>query len=99
MATPFSNKCKVLGQFWILYRYEEEYSEFLKYNDVGLPLAYYYGSNLIVELSEEAIKMVEETWNLFAEALKLDEIDPNREWQTLEEVFIAAGVQPEEIPT
>jgi hypothetical protein len=71
MATPFSNKCQILGELWVSFKDDEQFSQFFIYNDLGLPLAYVIANELVTP-TEEAEKFVEETWDMFAEALELD---------------------------
>ena len=38
--TDFSKKCEILGMFYFRFRDTQDLSEFIEFNDVGLPLAY-----------------------------------------------------------
>ena len=40
VPTTFENKCEILAEFWINYKNDAEYEDFMTYNDLGLPLAY-----------------------------------------------------------
>ena len=84
MATPFSNKCQILGEFWISYKDDESFAPFFQYNDLGLPLAYFIAEDMVVGVSEQAEAFIEETWSVFAGALGLDE---DKEWESLQEIF------------
>ena len=84
MATPFSNKCQILGEFWISYKDDESFAPFFQYNDLGLPLAYFVAEDLVVGVSEQAEAFIEETWSVFAGALELDD---EQEWNNLQEIF------------
>lgn len=86
METPFSNKCKILGEFWISYKDDEAFGDFFKYNDLGLPIAYFVWQDLVVGVSEEATRFIEETWDMFAMSLELDD---DVEWTDLLQVFEA----------
>jgi hypothetical protein len=72
MATPFADRCGILGRFWIEYREDEELKTFLEYNDVGLPIAYFIAEGLVKEtpLSEQYIN---ETFDLLLAAIELTE--------------------------
>jgi len=72
MATPFADKCGILGRFWIEYREDEELKTFLEYNDVGLPIAYFIAEGLVKEtpLSEQYIN---ETFDLLLAAIEVTE--------------------------
>ena len=46
MATPFSNKVAILADLWINYRDDEQFQDFIEYNDLGLPLGYLINTEL-----------------------------------------------------
>ena len=71
MATDFSTKASILADLWINFRAEEEFTDFIEYNDIGLPLAYFVHTDL-VQPSEQATVYIEETFNLLCAALSLD---------------------------
>jgi hypothetical protein len=70
--TSFSTKAQILAELWITYRDDENFSDFIQYNDIGLPLAYVV-SNGIVETTEMATRFIEETYNLLLSALDVDD--------------------------
>jgi hypothetical protein len=70
--TTFLDRCVILGDLWMNYRGDEEFSDFIEYNDLGLPLAYALG-NSIVDTNETATNFVNETWNLFLEGLGIED--------------------------
>ncbi len=72
ITTTFSNKCYILGELWMSYRDDEQFSDFIEYNDIGLPLAYMIDSK-IVEVTEVAKNFVDETWDLLLNALGVDD--------------------------
>ena len=71
-STPFSKQCDILGDFWIQYKYEADFEDFLEYNDLGLPLAYCI-SNGIVASTPETERMVGETWDLLLSGLGIED--------------------------
>jgi hypothetical protein len=86
-TTPFSNKCEILGELWLSYRSEEEFEDFLDYNDLGLPIAYAI-ANEIVKSTDLAKSFVEETFDLLLVALGIE--DEN--WENLDQMLsIAKG--------
>lgn len=87
MPIDFSNKCEILSELWMNYRKDENFEDFIEYNDMGLPLAYFIHTKM-VEPAEEAKGFVEETYNLFIAALN---IDPDNEYTTLNDLFRAAS--------
>jgi hypothetical protein len=84
MTTDFSNKLAILSDLWINFREDEELKDFCEYNDIGLPLAYFGHTELVEIKSDEAIKYIDETFNLLCAALNLD-LDGN--YETLNEMF------------
>lgn len=92
MATNFSNQASILADLWINFRGEKEFSDFIEYNDIGLPLAYYIHTDLVTP-TEEAERFVEETFNLLCSALG---VDIDGEYESLNQMFdIAADQSPE----
>lgn len=70
--TSFQNRCEILGELWFAYRDDEEFTDFIEYNDVGLPLAYLVAEGLAAA-SEQGEVYINETWDLLIEALGADE--------------------------
>ena len=64
MNIEFENQCKILGQFWIDFRDDEEMSMFMEYNDLGLPMAYLLSEEL-VKPTALATTYISETFELF----------------------------------
>jgi len=105
--TPLSNQCDILAELWIQYKDDENFADFIQYNDLGLPLAYAL-SNGIIEASERAKAFVEETFSTLMWALTGEDVavtDPedgsdyfnkpepwlSQEFTTLEDVFLFFG--------
>jgi DNA-binding PucR family transcriptional regulator len=76
----FSNRCKILADLWLGYRQDEEFRDFIEYNDLGLPLAYAFANDIAKE-TEIAERFVNESYELFAESLGVSDED---EFETLE---------------
>lgn len=72
ITTTFSNKCYILGELWLSYRDDEQFKDFIDYNDIGLPLAYMLDSK-IVEPTEIAEQFINETFDLFLNALEIED--------------------------
>lgn len=70
----FSNKCRILGELWMEYRDDEQFIDFIEYNDMGLPLAYFISEGL-VKPTKEAEIFVEETYELFITSLQIEDGD------------------------
>lgn len=72
MSVDFSDKCGILGQFWFEFRDDEKLGEFIEYNDVGLPLAWFISAGVVQPLPT-AEDFINETFTLFLAALELTE--------------------------
>lgn len=70
--TEFVVKAEILSDLWLNYRKEETFSDFVEYNDLGLPLAYAVSFNL-AKLTSEGEIMVEETFDLLLSALDTED--------------------------
>lgn len=81
----FQTKCNILGQFWFEYRDDDKLKDFIEYNDVGLPLAWFISTD-IVSPNPMAETYVSETFDLFISALEISEDDLDG-LDTLEEIF------------
>ena len=74
MTTPTNTKAEILADLWLNYRQDTEFTDFIEYNDIGLPLAYVI-ANGIVEMTPLAEGFVNETFELLLAGLGLDEDD------------------------
>jgi hypothetical protein len=82
----FKTKCQILNQVWLDYRFEEEFKDFVDYNDLGLPLASLIYEE-IVTATPRAQVYVEETFILLLHALNVEDKD----YESLEAMFFEAG--------
>lgn len=64
-----------------------EFDEWISWNDLGLPLAYAIGEN-IVEVTEKSQSYIEEAWEALADFLQTD---PDKSYATKEKMFLKAG--------
>jgi hypothetical protein len=71
----YADKAGVLGQLWIEFRGDEDFSDFIEYNDLGLPLAYMIAEGLVSECSPVGEDIIEETYKMFMALLELEESD------------------------
>ena len=72
-STHFSNKCQILADLWMEFREDEEFVDFVEYNDLGLPLAYAVCNNLVAKIAPSGESLIEETWDLFLSGLGLED--------------------------
>jgi len=63
MATTFENKVAILADLWMSYRNEEQFQDFIEYNDLGLPLAYLLDTG-IIEVTDKASGFINETFDV-----------------------------------
>lgn len=82
IVTDFRDICKILGELYTNYKEDEEFKDFIEFNDLGLPLAYFVGENLC-EVSDDGARYITETWNLFLAGLDIKDTG----WNSLEEMF------------
>jgi hypothetical protein len=72
MTTTYSNKTIILADLWLNYRDDENFKEFVQYNDLGLPLAYAI-ANSIVESTPMAEQFIEESFDVLLSALGIED--------------------------
>jgi hypothetical protein len=68
--TDFSSICDILGDLYSNYKEDKNFGDFIEFNDLGLPLAYLTSENLC-QPSDDGIRYVTETWELFLAGLKV----------------------------
>ena len=83
MATPYDIKYAILSDLWTGYKEEDDFADFVAYNDLGLPLAFMIEQK-IVESTPIAQVYIEETFELLCESLGLDSDD---EFESIEEML------------
>jgi hypothetical protein len=70
--TTFENKCIILSDLWLNYRSDEEFEDFITYNDMGLPLAYALSEG-IVKGTEFSTKFIDETFDLLLAGMSVED--------------------------
>lgn len=80
--TSFGSKCEILGDLWLNYRDDEEFKDFIEYNDIGLPLAYII-ANQIVQTTPVAEKFVNETFDLLLSGMGVEDTG----FESLDDLF------------
>jgi hypothetical protein len=80
--TTFDNKVSILSELWLDYRQDEEFQDFVEYNDIGLPLAYAI-ANDIVKPTDIATRFIEETYDLLLAGIGIED----GEFETLTDVL------------
>ena len=82
-TTHFSNKCEILADLWLNYRQDEEFQDFVEYNDLGLPLAYLIANNVVTEKSNTIEKFINESFELLLSGLEIEDSG----FETLDELL------------
>lgn len=87
VETTLENQTAILADLWLNYRQDEDFVDFVEYNDIGLPLAYII-ENEIVEPTEQSERFIRETFSLLLAGLELVE---DEGFETLEDLLESAG--------
>jgi hypothetical protein len=85
VETTYANKCAILGELWLNYRTDEDYEDFIEYNDIGLPLAYILDSD-IAESTSYSENYINETFALLLERFEIED----QGFEDLDELLSAA---------
>jgi len=72
MPTSFEARCEILSDLWLNYKADDEFTEFIQYNDLGLPLAYAISEG-IVENTPPAENFINETFELLLAGLGIED--------------------------
>ena len=70
--TPFEVRCMILADLWMNYRGDDEFQDFLQYNDVGLPASWLISEDLCTP-NDRLRGMINETFNLLLKALEIEQ--------------------------
>ena len=72
MATTFENKVAILADLSLYYKDSARFEEFIKTNDVSLPLAFLLKHGIVVK-TEKAIPLINETFQWLLEGLGVED--------------------------
>ena len=90
-TTTFENKCAILADLWLNYRNDDNFEDFIEYNDMGLPLAYALSEGIVTG-TELANKFIDETFDLLLSGLGVKD----EAWVSLDDLLMSTGdVAPE----
>jgi hypothetical protein len=70
-TTEIASKCDILTDLWINHSENERFDDFVEFNDLGLPLAYFI-ANGVVEMTPLASDIIDAT---FTDLLELFDIE------------------------
>ena len=83
-TTTYDNKTLILADLWLNYRYNEDFVDFIEYNDMGLPLAYAINEG-IVKSTETAEGFINETFDLLLAGIGIEDTG----FESLDDVLMA----------
>ncbi len=81
-GNTFENKITILAELWMNYRDDEDLQDFIEYNDLGLPLAYFLMNEIVLPTSQSEL-YINETYDLFIASLQV----ADKEWESLDELL------------
>jgi hypothetical protein len=81
--TSFSNKCAILAELWLSHRSDEEFKDFIEYNDLGLPIAYAIAEGVVAS-KPMAEQFINESFELLLAGLQVED---DVEFETLEDLL------------
>ena len=81
--TDFDSKALILGQLWVNFKTDDEWSDFMEYNDLGLPLSFAFAEG-IINHTPTLEQYINETWDLFIEGLGIED----EGFARLEDIFV-----------
>lgn len=82
-TTSFDDRCSILAELWMNYRNDQNFEDFISYNDLGLPLAYLL-DNEIVKPTPLSTKFINETFDLLLGSLE----QTDNGYVTLDDIFL-----------
>ena len=88
--TDFTKMCEILGSLYANYKQDEDLKDFIEFNDLGLPLAYFVSEDLC-QVSDDGARYITETWQLFLASMDLQDTG----WDSLDQMF-AAKIEDDE---
>jgi pyridoxal biosynthesis lyase PdxS len=70
--TEISNQIAILADLYANYKDDKGFRDFVEFNDLGLPLAYFANEGLATP-SEDALRYISETFELFVGSLGIED--------------------------
>jgi len=84
--TTQENKENILAELFLNYKNDDNFTDFISYNDIGLPLAYAISAG-IVKGTDLANRFIDETFLLLLNSLEVEDDG----FETLDDIFMVAG--------
>lgn len=70
--TETSNQIIILAELYANHKDDKGFKDFVEFNDLGLPLAYFTNEGLVTP-SEDALRYISETFELFVGSLGIED--------------------------
>lgn len=90
MPTPIETRTSILADLWLNYRQDEEFQDFMAYNDIGLPLAFAITEDF-VKGTEVSTRFINETFDLLLAGLEVE--DPEEGWESLDDILANGEIE------
>ena len=74
MQTSFESKCSILSELWLNYREDRDFQDFVKYNDIALPLSFIIAEGIIDNPGEMAESFIDESFTLLLKAVGIEDL-------------------------
>lgn len=84
--TPVEKQAEILADLWLRFGNDPNFADFMKYNDLGMPLAYAVSTD-IIQLNPKVETFVGETFALFLAALSIED----EGFDSLEDILMPEG--------
>jgi hypothetical protein len=97
MKTSYGERCEILSDLWMNYRESNLFREFANHHDAGLPLAHFI-SEKVVESTDAAAKLVNQTWQAFIDLLGIIEQEDFPSGHDLDEILESLLLDESDFP-
>jgi len=67
------DKANILADYWMDYRNDPDWQDFMTYNDIGLPLSDGLAGGFIIELSEAGEAIINESFSMLCKKLGIED--------------------------
>lgn len=85
-----TDKTGALASLWLEFKEDNDFADFIKYNDIGLPMAYYIAEGLVADLTPLGEQYIIETFDMLLKLIDVteEEIDDVLEDKTLAAILM-----------
>ena len=82
-----TDKTGALASLWLEFKEDNDFADFIKYNDIGLPMAYYIAEGLVADLTPLGEQYIIETFDMLLKLIDVTEVEID---EVLEDKTLAA---------